>query len=329
MSPPAKTRERLQAEGNAISVTVLADNTVTGRGLLAEHGLAYWIDTGTHRLLFDTGQGLVLAANARQLGLDLATVTGVALSHGHYDHTGGLRAVLAVTARNLTVFAHPDALTRRYHCTAEGHREIGIPEETRALLGHPSCRLALATTPTAVAPGVFLTGEVQRHHAQETIDEPFFRDAAGRDPDLIRDDQAMFFGTAEGTVVLLGCAHSGLINTLDAVQRLTGGDPIHTVIGGMHLRSASATRLAWTIEALRRFRVRQLLPTHCTGIAAAAALWNAFPKACRPCGVGTRMVFALTALDVAGVQESTCSHNATEQAPALPPVSPNRTEERP
>lgn len=279
--------------GRPLAVTVLADNTVAGRGLLAEHGLAYGIVTGTHRLLFDTGQGLVLAANARQLEFDLATVTDIALSHGHYDHTGGLREVLAHATRP-TVYAHPDALVRRFHCAPEGCREIGMPREARALLRRAGDRLVLTAAPVAIAPGVYLSGEVRRLHPQEAIEEPFRRDRAGRVADPIGDDQALFFSTAEGTVVLLGCAHAGVINTLETVQGLTGGRPVHTVIGGMHLRSASPARLAWTVSALRRFGVGRLLPTHCTGTAAAAALWHAFPEACQACGVGTRLSFVVS-----------------------------------
>lgn len=101
------------------------------------------------------------------------------------------------------------------------------------------------------------------------------------------DDQALFIATTGGTVVLLGCAHSGVINTLDHVRGLTQNTHIRAVIGGMHLRSTSDARLSWTIRELRRFGLDVLVPMHCTGEKAAAALWNAFPAACRPGGVGT------------------------------------------
>ncbi|OPZ31450.1 MAG: Metallo-beta-lactamase superfamily protein [Lentisphaerae bacterium ADurb.BinA184] len=299
MSVQGKSPKCVPPEGTPIAITVLADNTVAGGGLLAEHGLAFWVETGPHRLLFDTGQGLALAANARQLRIALASVTAVALSHGHYDHTGGLRDVLAAASQELPIHMHPEALGPHFHCAAGGGRDIGLPADIRSALSRPPAHLILTPMPSAVAPGVFLTGEVERIHPQETIDEPFFRDAAGNEPDGIRDDQALFFATAEGFVVLLGCAHSGLINTLDTVLRVTGGQPIHTVIGGMHLRAASPARLAWTLESLRRFNLRQLLPTHCTGTAAAAALWNAFPGVCQPCGVGTRLTFRLASATTA------------------------------
>jgi hypothetical protein len=110
-------------------------------------------------------------------------------------------------------------------------------------------------------------------------------------PDPLVDDQAMFFETRDGIVVLLGCAHSGVVNTLQYVDHLTGRKPIHAVLGGMHLIGASAERLARTIEALRNWDIRLLAPAHCTGMAATAALWNAFPGRCTTCHAGSRFEF--------------------------------------
>lgn len=93
--------------------------------------------------------------------------------------------------------------------------------------------------------------------------------------------------TAQGTVVLLGCAHAGLIATLDHVRQLTAGAPIRAIIGGMHLGSASRDRMSWTLGELQRFRAGLVCPLHCTGQGAAAQLWAAFPDACRAGGAGT------------------------------------------
>ncbi|OGV73300.1 MAG: hypothetical protein A3K19_14565 [Lentisphaerae bacterium RIFOXYB12_FULL_65_16] len=272
-------------------VAVLAENTVATRDLVAEHGLAFWVQAGSARLLFDTGQGLVLGANARQLGVDLRQLDGVVLSHGHYDHTGGVTEVLGLVAKGIPVHAHPDALQPKFLRHAAGVRDIGIPAPRRAALLSASCSVVLSREPREVVPGVWTTGEVPRRHPEETIEAGFCLDSEGHRPDPLKDDQALFFGTAVGTVVLLGCAHAGVINTLDHIRDLTNGKPVHAVLGGMHLRNTSEARLQWTVAALQRFEIGRLGAMHCTGVAASVALWNAFPGRCVACGVGSTFEF--------------------------------------
>jgi 7,8-dihydropterin-6-yl-methyl-4-(beta-D-ribofuranosyl)aminobenzene 5'-phosphate synthase len=268
-------------------IAVLAENTAAARNARGEHGLAFWIETDGRRLLFDTGQGLVLADNARALNIDLGVVDTLVLSHGHYDHTGGLAAVLRQAAGEVRVHAHPDALLPKYHRTQGAVRKIGMPAESRDALSGPRCRLITSLNPTEVTPGVWSTGEIPRRHIEETPTETFCKDPDGRENDPLLDDQALFIETVNGIVVLLGCAHAGVINTLDHIQLLANGRPIHAVLGGMHLGAASEARLAWTIGELRRFDLHRLAAMHCTGAKASAALWHAFPDACREWGAGT------------------------------------------
>jgi 7,8-dihydropterin-6-yl-methyl-4-(beta-D-ribofuranosyl)aminobenzene 5'-phosphate synthase len=110
-------------------------------------------------------------------------------------------------------------------------------------------------------------------------------------PDTVPDDQAVFFDTREGIVVLLGCAHAGVISTLDAVRELRPDVPVRAVVGGMHLRSAGRGRLEWTVDELKHRNIGMLAPMHCTGQVAAMVLWSAFPRACRVCGSGTTFEF--------------------------------------
>jgi 7,8-dihydropterin-6-yl-methyl-4-(beta-D-ribofuranosyl)aminobenzene 5'-phosphate synthase len=275
-----------------ITVTVLADNTVVASDVRGEHGLAFWIDTGADCLLFDAGQGSVLACNAQALRVDLDAVDTIVLSHGHYDHTSGLASVLRQAESPVAVHAHPAALLPKYRRGETGVRDIGMPAECRAALLAEHSRLTLSRRPAEVAPGIWTTGEVLRLHPEEAITEHFCSDPEGREIDLLPDDQALFIETSQGTVVLLGCAHSGLINTLDYVQQLTtGGKPIRAVLGGMHLRSATEDRIAWTIQELRRFNINLLAPLHCTGQKAIAALWAAFPDAWQAVGAGSKFEF--------------------------------------
>lgn len=264
-------------------IIVLAQDSVRQRGLLAEHGLALWLEWGDRRLLFDTGQGLVLRANAKRLGVPLAEMTDIVLSHGHYDHTGGLAALLA--RHSPTLHAHPHAFLPRYARNADGTaRDIAMPDAANV---RAYARLDPVTRPTDLGHGLWLTGPVPRRTDYEDTGGPFFLDPACQSPDPVTDDQAAFIETPEGIVVLVGCAHAGVVNTLRYVQELTGGQPLHTLLGGLHLVRADARRLRETIAELRRRPPRRLFPGHCTGDAATARLWQDFPDRCAPCPVGT------------------------------------------
>jgi 7,8-dihydropterin-6-yl-methyl-4-(beta-D-ribofuranosyl)aminobenzene 5'-phosphate synthase len=251
-----------------ISITFLVENSVHERGLKAEHGLAWHIQFGSHQVLFDTGQTDLLVENAHQLGISLDRLDAIVLSHGHYDHTGGLAAVAATSACP-PVFLHPAAREPKFSLQPDGTpRFIGLPEASRAVLARPQGKIIETQTCTEVVKGLFVT-----------------------QPDPVRDDQAVFFDTSAGVVVVLGCAHAGVVNTLDYIQELNPGRPFRAVLGGLHLLNASPERLAATVEALRQREISLLVPAHCTGAAAVARLWESFPGRCAAPGVGRRFPF--------------------------------------
>ena len=273
-----------------IVVTTLVENSVHARGLLAEHGLAFHIQIGRHSLLFDTGQTGLLAQNARKLLIHLERVEAIALSHGHNDHSGGLGAAREA-APQARLFLHPASLSPKFTAKPDGAvHPIGMDQGSAEAIRVAADAVVWTTKPTEIMHGIFVTGKVPRENGFEDTGGRFFLDDACTQPDPLADDQALFFDTAAGVVVLLGCGHAGVVNTLEHVRHLTGGRPIHAVLGGMHLLTASPERMEKTIAALRRLEVQRLAPAHCTGLPALAQLWNAFPGRCSACPVGARLV---------------------------------------
>jgi 7,8-dihydropterin-6-yl-methyl-4-(beta-D-ribofuranosyl)aminobenzene 5'-phosphate synthase len=275
-----------------ISISVLVENSVHERGLKAEHGLAWHIQFGSHQVLFDTGQSDLLVENARQLGICLDRLDAIVLSHGHYDHTGGLAAVAAASPCP-PVFLHPAAREPKFSLQPDGTpRFIGVPEASRAVLARHQARIIETRTCTEVVKGLFVTGEIPRRTPYEDPGGRFFLDERATQPDPVRDDQAVFFDTSTGVVVLLGCAHAGVVNTLDYIQGLNPGRPFRAVLGGLHLLNASPERMKRTLAALEQRDIRQFVPAHCTGWPATLALWNRFGEHCSSGGVGSRYAFA-------------------------------------
>jgi 7,8-dihydropterin-6-yl-methyl-4-(beta-D-ribofuranosyl)aminobenzene 5'-phosphate synthase len=274
-----------------VIITVLVENTVHGRGMMAEHGLAFHLQVGTDSLLFDTGQSALLVHNASRLGVDLSRLGAMALSHGHYDHTGGLRAVWKL-APTTPLYAHPAILTSRYVRNPDGNcRPVGITKPNLEAIQAHCSQVHHTQAMSAVLPGFFLTGEIPRTTEFEEVGSAFVLSEVEAQSDPITDDQALFFDTRDGVVVLLGCAHAGVVNTLRYVRRLTNDRPIHAVLGGMHLLTAGPEQVMRTVEALRTFDINRLGPAHCTGAAATTRLWREFPQACTSCAVGSRFAF--------------------------------------
>ncbi|MGE9291944.1 MAG: MBL fold metallo-hydrolase [Puniceicoccales bacterium] len=274
-----------------VSVTILCENTARGAGILGEHGLAWWIEAEGKTLLFDLGQGLSLAANAKRLGLHFTEIDAIVLSHGHYDHVGGWKSLPPET-RAVPVYLHPDALLPKYQRRANGSiSPAGHPSIARSIPQEAS-QTILRSEPTEVLHGIWMTGEVPRQNTFEDTGGDFVLDPEGSRKDPLNDDQSLFFRTSEGIVVILGCAHAGVINTLHYIERLTQS-AIHAVIGGMHLLHASDERMKRTVEELRNIAPDWIGPNHCTGDSARAELHGAFQGRFLECHAGQRHLFPI------------------------------------
>jgi 7,8-dihydropterin-6-yl-methyl-4-(beta-D-ribofuranosyl)aminobenzene 5'-phosphate synthase len=260
-------------------ITVLCENTVGPiSGSLGEHGFSALIEPASGpSLLFDTGQGLTLLHNAWRMNKDLSKVGMVVISHGHFDHAGGLLPLLNVYGPR-PVCAHPGIFMPRNRVKDTGEcLPIGIPHD-RAALEAAGARFELSTEYREIGPGIFLTGEVPRVTSFETGDQGLYCDCTGQELDATPDDQSLILETERGLVVLLGCCHSGLINTLEHVAYVTGRRDVYAVIGGTHLGFCSREQLEQTMAALKRFGISKLAAGHCTGFAASARLSREFPR---------------------------------------------------
>jgi 7,8-dihydropterin-6-yl-methyl-4-(beta-D-ribofuranosyl)aminobenzene 5'-phosphate synthase len=258
------------------TITILCENTAGGIfGVLGEHGFAALIERDGRSMLFDTGQGHTLAHNAQALQKDLTRVDTVVLSHGHYDHTGGLPQVL-FPPRGVELIAHPEVFGEKYAEleTAEGTQRTFIGLKYRRAYLETSCssRFRLLRECTEIAPGVHFSGEVPRRTAFEEPDRRLKAMAGGSlQPDPFLDDASLLLETDSGPVVLLGCAHAGMINILEHFAEQTGHRRFHAVIGGTHLGfHGQSGPLEETLEALERFGPELIAVSHCTGQPVAA-----------------------------------------------------------
>ena len=248
-----------------LSITLLVDNESPPE-LAAEHGFAAWIETGEQCILFDSGQQTALAHNAQRLAIDLSQANALVLSHGHYDHSGGVPDFLAANTRAAVLFGRGLGVTRFSCHPDQAARAIGIGDAVdRVLRDLPAQRRSEIAAPCHLAPSIGISGPIPRRTAFEDTGGPFFLDAERTIPDLVGDELAMWFATRKGLVVLTGCCHSGLVNTIDHLRRISGIERIHAIVGGLHLLNASAERLEQTTRFIADCAPDLLIPCHCTG----------------------------------------------------------------
>ena len=260
-----------------LNITTLSENTAGLGNFLGEWGLSILVETDEINILFDTGQSISASHNADILGIDLSKIDKIVLSHGHFDHTGGLREVLRKIGKEIEIIAHPDMWQTKY-ARRQGKADlyIGIPFQ-RQELESLGARFNLTTESVRITDNIMTTGEVPMVTDYEEI-EPYLLVKEGTDfkSDKLLDDQALIINTEPGLVVILGCAHRGIINTLYHAQQLTGVKTIHTVLGGCHLMDASEERIWLTIAALKELGVQRLGVSHCTGLPASAIMAQEF-----------------------------------------------------
>jgi 7,8-dihydropterin-6-yl-methyl-4-(beta-D-ribofuranosyl)aminobenzene 5'-phosphate synthase len=259
-----------------IKITTLAENTAE-MGYLAEWGLSMFIEADGVKVLFDTGMGIAAVHNAQLLGLDLATTDRIVLSHGHRDHTGGLREVLMLMKKDVEIIAHPDIWALKYtRWRKKSEHYSGVPFR-RELLENLGARFSLTKKPARITDHFMTTGEIPMISDYEEIDSGLYDKETGKMlPDELKDDLALVIDAEYGLVVILGCAHHGVINTLKQAQKVTGKEMIYAAIGGTHLLNADLARWQKTAADLKEMGVQYLGVSHCTGFEASAYLAQEF-----------------------------------------------------
>jgi 7,8-dihydropterin-6-yl-methyl-4-(beta-D-ribofuranosyl)aminobenzene 5'-phosphate synthase len=272
-----------------IRITTLSENTAN-YGFLGEWGLSILVEADGVQVLMDTGLSFTAAHNARTMGLDLTTIDRIVLSHGHADHTGGLRDVLNLKGE-VEVIAHPDIWADKYTRRAPGtERKIILPFSREELEGL-GARFNLTREPVHITDHIMTTGEIPMTNDYEAVDSHLFvREGDEFKPDPLADDLALVINADFGLVVILGCAHRGLVNTIRHAQNLTGQEMVYAVIGGTHLIGASEERMEKTIADLSEIGIQRLGVSHCTGFPASARLAQVFEDSFFLNNAGTRFV---------------------------------------
>lgn len=278
-----------------LDIVVLMDNAAGSEGTAAEHGLSFLCAFGGRKVLFDTGKSGAFLGNARTLGADLRDLDAVVISHGHYDHGGGFRPFVEAAGFAGPLWTGTGFFDAKLSADAAGDRYLGLDFDESYLQdkGIEARTLRTCEGRTAIeeiVPGLYALGSFDRIHPSETIPARFLVERDGRRlRDDFGDEVCLAADLSEGVVAVVGCAHPGLMNLLDAV-RSAFRKPLLAVLGGSHLVEADGARIGATIEYLEASGCRTAALGHCTGPAAAAELRARLP-AYEPLGVGASFTF--------------------------------------
>jgi len=258
--------------------------------LKSQHGLCVYAEATVKNkrfaFLIDTGPSQdALRRNAEALKIDLSKIKGVFLTHGHYDHTGGLLEVLKQIDKNVPVVAHPLIFEPKF-----GFKPvltyIGVPFTLMEVKNH-GASLLLSRNSVQFMEDISTTGEIERVTSYEKVEGLWTVSRERFIPDVLLDDQSLIFKIeGKGLVIVSGCAHSGIVNTVLHSRKLMKVEKVHAVIGGFHLKDADEERIRRTIKDLAAFNPEVICPCHCTGRKATAMFKEAFGEDCQPVKTG-------------------------------------------
>ena len=274
-----KDQEQVKA-----SISILVDNTIMelipdskmikrlsmpNKSFIAEHGFSALIEVEGSKILVDTGAtGIALEHNLNLLGFTLEDIDVVFISHGHSDHTGGVHKFAG------RVVAHPDSFYRKYLVPGKDESyDLTSPNADTMRQ-----RAEFHREPVKLARGVITTGEIPRVHEWEELDIFRMKKNGKMIRDRLLDDQGVIINTSKGLVIVSGCGHSGIINTIEYARGLTGVDDVYCVIGGFHLIGPGEAKIDRTINELKRLEVKKIVPMHCTGFEGIKRMSSEMPE---------------------------------------------------
>ncbi len=282
-------RAHLNGLAMSVEVRILVDNTAARDGLRGEHGLSMLISGPGKTVLFDAGAaGETLRTNAEKLGIDLSGLDTAVISHGHYDHTGGLVHVVQ-QCPGLNVYGSSGAFSRRWSDhPGRPLKDVSCPHSIEQLCGLGAVFHSV-THPEMLADWLVISGPIGGpKHGREVF---VVRKAGEMVVDGFEDELCLLVRGHDGWIVLTGCCHRGLRNTLRTARFLVHDEPLTAIVGGLHLRSARPHELDEAVSLVDEYDVRNLYPCHCTGDAATEHLSRELPGRVHPLSAGSRVVF--------------------------------------
>ena len=264
-------------------ITILVDNTIMelipnsqfvvrlsrpNNSFICEHGFSALIETENKKILIDTGStGIAVTHNLKLLGIRPEDIDIIVLSHGHYDHTGGLRNFSS------RIITHPDAFYERYLVTPSNVKLDLTCSGSDMFID----RVEFHRGPVQLAEGIWTSGEVKRRHLWEGLNTFEIKRGGEIQPDNIMDDQGIIISSKNGLVVISGCGHSGIINTIEQGIEMSGIKDVYCVIGGFHLIGPGEAKIDRTIKELKRLNVQKIIPIHCSGFEAIKRISTEMP----------------------------------------------------
>jgi 7,8-dihydropterin-6-yl-methyl-4-(beta-D-ribofuranosyl)aminobenzene 5'-phosphate synthase len=286
-----------------LKITFLIDNTVYLQNLKAEHGLSIMLEFSKEKILFDCGQSEAVLDNAKNLNINLMDISKIVLSHGHYDHSGGLLSVLKYINKEINIFAHPAIFGKRYvaknslsNIDLDSKRYIGIPDSQKTYEKHGAL-FNLNSSSVYLSKDIILSGWIPRKNDFEKVEDEFVKEIDINKSDNyiihdeVDDDNAIIVNDSDGIIIISGCAHSGIINIVNRAIDLTKKQRIKAIIGGLHLSSRDDYYVNQTISGLKKYDIDLIIPAHCTGLSAMCKLKEAFNEKCVFGSVGKSLLF--------------------------------------
>ncbi len=306
------------AEVDKLTIWVLTDNyydtnivdgkngkryrVVPGKSIHAEHGLSYYVETvvdgKTSACMFDYGLDAAgVLNNMALLGIDIGKAAAFSLSHGHYDHFMGMVNILKQNQSRIPAgtpfYVGEEAFLRRYSLRPGTTEAADLGQLQRSDIESLGLKVIEVKNPTQIIPGAFFTGNIERHTSYEKI-PPSNQVKRGDKPeqDDFRGEQALFFNVkGKGLVVVSGCAHSGIVNTVRQAQKASGTEKVHAIMGGFHMINSKPERIQSTVADIKAMKPEHLMPAHCTGFESLVAFSKEMPEAFTLNTAGTKYTF--------------------------------------